>query len=153
MNLKRILAMLPVAIMGATFLLQSGTAAAVETPTSLAGATVVDADKVKSLMDSGVLLVDTRVAGEYAEAHIKGAVSIPYKEKSAKRVDFDSTKDKFKLAKLPSDKNTPFITQCNGPSCWKSYKAAVAAVKAGYQKVYWFREGIPAWKSKGYPVE
>lgn len=134
-------------------LLASGMALAAETPPSLDGATVVDADKVKSLMASGATLLDTRVAGEYAEAHIVGAVSVPYKEKSAKSVDFDASKDKFDLSKLPADKNASIITQCNGPECWKSYKSAVAAVKAGYKHVYWFRNGIPEWKAKGYPVE
>jgi rhodanese-related sulfurtransferase len=29
----------------------------------------------------------------------------------------------------------------------------VAAVKAGYTRVYWFRGGFPEWSAKGYPVE
>lgn len=153
MSIKRQCINLSAAVIAAVLFLDSGVALATETPSSLAGVTIVDADKAKSLMDSGVMLVDTRVAGEYAEAHIKGAVSIPYKEKSAKSADFDANKDHFKLSKLPADKSVPFITQCNGPDCWKSYKAAVVAVKAGHQTVYWFRDGIPAWKAKGYPVE
>lgn len=56
---------------------------AADVPDSLRGATVVDAADAKSLIDSGVLVVDARVANECAESHIKGAISIPYKEKSA----------------------------------------------------------------------
>ncbi len=153
MSLKRMSMMLHGMVFGVVLLAQSGIAAAVDTPASLDGVEIVDTDKAKSLMDSGVMMVDARVAGEYVEAHIKGAVSIPYKEKSAKSADFDPTKDRFDLSKLPSDKNTPFITQCNGASCWKSYKAAVVAAKAGYSKVYWYRDGLPAWKAKGYPIE
>ena len=124
-----------------------------ETPASLKGAELVDAAKAKSLMDSGAKMIDTRVANEYAEAHIKGAISVPYKEKSAKAVDFDAAQDSFDVAKLPADMNVAIITQCNGAECWKSYKGAVAALKAGHKKVYWFRGGIPEWKAKGLPVE
>ena len=69
-------------------ILSIGVAVAVETPASLTGATVVDAPKAKALMDSGAVMVDARVANEYAEAHIKGAKSVPYKEKSAKDVKY-----------------------------------------------------------------
>ena len=124
-----------------------------ETPASLKGAEVVDAAKAKSLMDGGAKMIDTRVANEYAEAHIKGAMSVPYKEKSAKAIDFDVSQDSFDVAKLPSDKNAALIMQCNGVECWKSYKGAVAAIKAGYKKVYWFRGGFPEWKAKGFAVE
>lgn len=131
----------------------AGAAQAVDTPATLAGATVVDAAKAKSLMDGGAKMIDARVAQEYAESHVKGAISVPYKEKSAKSVDFDASQDSFDLSKVPADKNAALITQCNGPECWKSYKAAKALIKAGYKKVYWFRGGLPEWKAKGYPVE
>jgi rhodanese-related sulfurtransferase len=135
------------------FLLAAAVFAAAETPTTLKGATVVDAPKAKSLMESGVPMFDVRVANEYAEAHIKGAKSVPYKEKSAKAVDFDAKEDSFDLAKLPANKTGALLFSCNGPECWKSYKASITAIKAGYSKVYWFRGGLPEWKSKGFPVE
>lgn len=126
---------------------------AANTPESLNGATVVNADKAKELMGGGAKMIDTRVAAEYAEAHIAGAINVPYKEKSAKSADFDAGQDSFDLSKLPGDKNAAVISYCNGAECWKSYKGAIAMIKAGYKKVYWFRDGIPAWKAKGYPVE
>ncbi len=124
-----------------------------ETPTSLAGATVITADKVKAMLDAGVPVIDTRVATEFAEAHIKGAKSVPYKEKSAKAAGFNAAEDAFDLAKLPADKAAPIVFYCNAGECWKSYKASVVAMKAGYSKVHWFRGGMPEWKSKGMPVE
>ena len=124
-----------------------------DTPASLDGATVVTADKAKQLIDGGAVIIDSRVANEFAEAHIKGAHNIPYKEKSAKAVDYDASQDSFDLTKLPADKNAAIVVACNGAECWKSYKAAHAAVKAGYKKVYWFRGGFPEWKAKGYPTE
>jgi rhodanese-related sulfurtransferase len=126
---------------------------AADTPSSLAGATLVSAEQAKKLVDGGVPIVDTRVANEYAEAHVKGAKSVPYKEKSAKDAKFDPKEDSFDLAKLPADKNAPLVFYCNAGECWKSYKASKVAIDAGYKKVNWLRGGFPEWKAKGYPVE
>ena len=130
-----------------------GPAAFADTPDSLSGATVVDASRVKDLISSGVPIFDARVANEYVESHIKGAINVPYKEKSAPSVDFDVKQDHVDLSKLPENKSSPLVIYCNGPECWKSYKESVAAIKAGYKKVYWFRTGMPAWQAKGYSVE
>jgi rhodanese-related sulfurtransferase len=124
-----------------------------ETPDSLAGTKVINAEEAKKLHDAGVPMIDSRVAAEYAEKTIKGAISVPYKEKSEKVATFDATQDHFDLSKLPADKSAPLVVFCNGPECWKSYKASVAAVKAGYSKVYWFRGGFPEWSSKGLPTQ
>jgi rhodanese-related sulfurtransferase len=130
-----------------------GSMAFADTPDSLRGAIPVDAARTKFLAESGVLVIDARVANEYAESHIRGAINVPYKEKSAKSADFDASQDSFDLSKLPASKDTAMVIYCNGPECWKSYKASKAAVKAGYKTVYWFRLGIPEWKAKGYPTE
>jgi rhodanese-related sulfurtransferase len=45
------------------------------------------------------------------------------------------------------------VFYCNGSPCWRGYKGADAAIKAGYKKVSWFRDGLPAWESKGFPTE
>jgi rhodanese-related sulfurtransferase len=124
-----------------------------ETPTSLAGVKLVSADEAKKLQDAGAPLIDTRVAAEYAEKTIKGARSVPYKEKSDKAVGFDASKDDFDLAKLPADKNAPVVFFCNAGECWKSYKASVVAQKAGYSKVNWLRGGLPEWTAKGLPTQ
>ena len=128
-------------------------AAATETPASLAGVKNVSADEVKRMLDAGVPVIDTRVAAEYAEKTIKGAKSVPYKEKSAKDPGFDASQDQFDVSKLPTDKAAPMVLFCNSGECWKSYKASVAAVKAGYTKVNWFRGGFPEWVAKGLPTQ
>jgi rhodanese-related sulfurtransferase len=128
-------------------------AMATETPPTLAGVKVVTAEEAKKLQDAGVLLIDTRVAAEYAEKTAKGAKSVPYKEKSAKEVGFDASKDDFDLAKLPSDKSAPIVFFCNAGECWKSYKASVVAQKAGYTKINWMRGGFPEWAAKGLPTQ
>lgn len=124
-----------------------------ETPAKLDGVTLVTAEQARDLQAKGVPLIDTRVAGEYAEKTVKGAISVPYKEKSAKAVAFDRTADAFDLAKLPADKSKPVVMFCNAGECWKSYKAAVLARDAGYKQVNWFRGGMPEWNAKGLPTQ
>ena len=126
---------------------------AAETPASLPGVKSVGAEEVKKMLDAGVPVIDTRVAAEYAEKTIKGAKSVPYKEKSAKEPGFDASQDQFDLAKLPADKAAPLVFFCNSGECWKSYKASVVAHKAGYTKIHWFRGGFPEWSAKGLPTQ
>lgn len=126
---------------------------AADTPATLVGTTVVKAADVQKLQASGVPVIDTRVAAEYAEKTVKGAISVPYKEKSAKDVKFDASQDSFDLAKLPADKKAPVVFFCNAGSCWKSYKASSAAIKAGYTQVKWFRGGLPEWVAAGLPTQ
>lgn len=128
-------------------------ALASETPASLVGVKVVKADEVKKMLDAGTPVIDTRVAAEYAEKTIKGARSVPYKEKSAKDVRFDASQDQFDLSKLPSDKAAPIVFFCNSGECWKSYKASVTALKSGYTKISWFRGGMPEWSAAGLPTQ
>jgi rhodanese-related sulfurtransferase len=128
-------------------------AMASETPLTLSGVKVVTAEEAKKLQDAGAPLIDTRVAAEYAEKTAKGAKSVPYKEKSAKEVGFDASKDDFDLAKLPADKAAPIVFFCNAGECWKSYKASVVAQKAGYSKISWMRGGFPEWAGKGLPTQ
>ena len=94
-----------------------------------------------------------KVAAEYAEKTIKGAINVPYKEKSAKEAGFDRKQDSFDLARLPADKNAPLVFFCNAGECWKSYKASVVARDAGYRQIHWFRGGFPEWNSRGLPTQ
>jgi hypothetical protein len=55
-------------------------------------------------------MVNARVAHEYVEERIKGAVSIPYKEHSQTHIDFDPERDIFDLAsgRIPEWKDQRF---------------------------------------------
>jgi rhodanese-related sulfurtransferase len=123
------------------------------TPEKLDGVKVISAEQARDMQAKGAPLIDTRVASEYAEKTIKGAVSVPYREKSAKDVGFDRAQDAFDLAKLPADKGAPVVFFCNAGECWKSYKASVLARDAGYKQVHWFRGGMPEWTGKGLPTQ
>ena len=122
------------------------------TPAALPGATRVGAREVEDLLRRGAAFVDVRTEKEYKERRVKGAVLIPYVEKSLKDVSFDAAADTFAgLDKL--DPAKPVVFACNGAECWKSYKASKVAVAKGFKSVYWFRGGLPEWVSQGLPVE
>ncbi len=129
-----------------------------ETPAKVpAGVNVklIGAVEAQALQAKGATMVDTRRANEFAEKSIKGAISIPYDpEKSAKTPDgvFDSSLDKFDMTKL-KDKNAHIVMFCNSGTCFKSYKGAVVAAKAGYTNVYWYRDGLPDWTARKLPTE
>jgi rhodanese-related sulfurtransferase len=123
------------------------------TPDQIDGVKRVSAEEALKLQQSGAVLVDTRVATEFAERTIKGAQHILYRERSAKSTDFDATQDSFDLAKLPADKSAAVVMFCNSGTCWRSYKAAVVTHRAGYKNVYWLRGGMPEWVSKGLPTQ
>jgi rhodanese-related sulfurtransferase len=124
------------------------------TPKQLPGSQVVNAEQVKQMVLEGVTLVDVRIEKEYKQKHIPHAIHAPYAEKSIKDIAFQADQDDFSaLEKLGLDKTTKVIFSCNGPECWKSYKASQFAIRQGYEAVYWFRGGLPEWEASGEPIE
>ena len=125
-----------------------------ETPTALAGAKVISADEGKTLAaGKAALFVDTRNPLNFGKGHVPGAVTASYKEKSEPVEAFDASQDSFTMDKLPADKNAQIVFYSDGPTGWKSYKAAALAVKAGYKNVMYMRGGFSEWEAKSLPVE
>jgi rhodanese-related sulfurtransferase len=124
------------------------------TPTSVAGGKVIGLDEAKALAGSkGAVFIDTRSTLNFGRGHIPGAVTASYREESDKTPAFDGSKDKFEFGKLPQDKAAKIVFYSDGPTGWKSYKAAVLAIKQGYTGVHYFRGGFDEWSSKGLTVE
>ena len=124
------------------FVMVSAASAKPPSPTTVAGATTIDAAKAKALFDKEVAFIDVRSNKDWNAGRIPGAVHI-----ELKKVYSEATLGK------EVKKDQEVVIYCNGPSCHRSSKAAAKAVKWGYKKVYYFRTGYPAWKGAGYPVE
>lgn len=138
-------------------MLMAVTATAVEkppTPTELKGGKVISTDEAKALLDKKeAKFFDFRSPVNYGKGRLRGAVNLPYKEKSEYKADFDASVDKLDMSALPKDKNAKMVFHSDGPTGWKSYKAAVLAIKAGYKNIMWYRSGTAEWEAKGYPLE
>jgi rhodanese-related sulfurtransferase len=121
------------------------------TPAELSGVQRISAREAYELSEKGAKLVDVRTDKEYAARHARGAVNLPYVEKSLKEIDYDAKKDQFAgLGTL--NKGDAVVFFCNGAECWKSFKASKAARDAGYARVYWLRGGMPEWVAQGLPT-
>jgi len=111
-------------------------------PETVNGATTVDAAKAKSLFDKGVIFLDVRKDKDWAAGRVPDAIHIELK----KKLNADSMSKQIK-------KDQQVVIYCNGSKCMRSSKASAKAVGWGFTKVFYFRDGFPAWKAAGYPVE
>jgi rhodanese-related sulfurtransferase len=142
------------AVLGASFSSSIWAAIAEPTPLVLEGGRVISAAEARAIMAEGTASVfDTRYPINYGRGHLPSAISLPYKGRSANRVGFNAAVDHIDLSKLPAWKDATVVFYSHGITGWKSYKAAVLAIRAGYRNVLWMRGGIAEWKAKGYPVE
>ena len=104
---------------------------------------LISTEELKELIDSSgdeLTIVDARGPSEYQEVHIRNAINVPAN-------DFEQNIDL-----LPADKTKQIIFYCNGVKCGKSKKAAEKALKAGYENVVVYGEGMPVWEEKGMPI-
>lgn len=121
------------------------------TPEDVAGVRKVTAKEVTELAKAGVQVVDVRTAAEYDAKHIPAAKLVTYEEYSARIIGADLANDGFDVTKLAGTKKV--VLYCNGPECWKSFKAAKRAnASRQFEAVYWFRGGMPEWEKAGLPV-
>lgn len=118
------------------------TSASEVSPMNVSGATTVDAAGAKNLFDNEALFVDTRKDKDWDAGRIPGAEHLNIKTNlSAESLSAVAAKDE------------KIVMYCNGEKCMRSSKAAAMAVEWGFTNVYYFRDGFPAWKDAGYPVE
>jgi rhodanese-related sulfurtransferase len=126
-------------------------------PLSVPGVLLVSAKEVSELPPAAKL-VDVRPLHDHFSARIPNSLHIAYRERSVRTQAFDPSVDDVpafltRLHKLIPDRKSYVVLYCNGLQCWKSYKAATAAVKDGYQHIGWFRGGIAEWEMKGLPIQ
>ena len=111
-------------------------------PVTVNGATTVDTAKARELFDQEAAFVDVRSNSDWDAGRIPGAIHIELKKLY--------NKDSLGAEVKPDE---ALVIYCNGPSCPRSAQASEMAVSWGYSKVYYYRDGYPAWKSAGNPVE
>lgn len=81
-------------------------------------------------------------------------MSVPYIEESEKKPTYSDQKDKWEIEKIPATAASKVLLYCNGPECWKSFKASKWALKKHFVgHILWLREGMLGWSQKGFATE
>ncbi|MXY98713.1 MAG: rhodanese-like domain-containing protein [Gemmatimonadetes bacterium] len=86
-----------------------------------------------------VVVVDARSEEAYAERHIPGAVNIPHRTMDAETTGH-------------LDKNTLYVTYCDGIGCNASTKGALNMARLGFN-VKELMGGLDWWMRDGYETE
>ena len=134
--------MLPILAAGAVVMGIGMPAHADVSPMTVEGATTIDTAKARELFDQEVAFVDVRKDSDWDAGRVPGAIHIELKKVySADSLGAEVTKAE------------PLVLYCNGASCMRSSEASAKAVEWGWSNVYYYRDGFPAWKAAGNPVE
>lgn len=111
-------------------------------PTEVKGAITIDAKTAKDMFEQEVPFIDVRKDKDWDAGRIPGATHLElkmvYNEDSLSAV---------------VNKSEPVVIYCNGPKCLRSSQASAKAIEWGFEKIYYFRGGIPEWKKASYPIE
>jgi 3-mercaptopyruvate sulfurtransferase SseA len=110
------------------------------------GAKNIDATTAKSLHDRGIPFVD--IGGDYRKGHIPGAYNLQwyFAEPGFNEIVLLQVADKSKTLVIYS----PMLISEH--YIYPAYASAMA-VSWGFEKVYYFADGLPGWKAAGFPVE
>lgn len=130
------------------------------TPTTLAGAKVIDAGELAKLAASeNPLLLDFGPADRkppsmapdapWMPAHrsIPGAIWMPGAGLGSADPAFARAFAVRVAALAGGDLSRPVVTFCH-PECWGSWNAGKRLVALGYRRVYWFPEGVEGWQAE-----
>jgi len=103
---------------------------------------LITSEELKILIDSkatqDIVIVDTQPSEYFAEAHIPGAVSLPYTNRIKPPVN------------LPRTKTLVLYCPCQNEE--ESTEMAIQLERLGYSKLQLLRGGIPRWRELKYPT-
>lgn len=105
---------------------------------------VIDLEQARVLFEqNAVQFVDARPPSQYAEGHVRGALSLPLQE-----VDryFVETADRLESQKT-------IVTYCDGESCDLSHELALFLKEMGFENVRVLVNGWTVWQEAGLPTD
>ncbi|MBW2557343.1 MAG: rhodanese-like domain-containing protein [Deltaproteobacteria bacterium] len=89
------------------------------------------------------VFIDARDEQEYADGHIRGALSLAWDDASERFPEI--------AGDIPS--GTMIITYCDGEGCHMSYDLAVFLRDKGFENVWELANGWTVWQDANLPVE
>ena len=103
---------------------------------------LITGEELKKLIDSkatqDIVIVDTQPVEYFHEAHIPGAVSLPYTDRIRTPVN------------LPRTKTLVLYCPCQNEE--ESTEMAIQLEKLGYSKLKLLQGGLPRWRELKYPT-
>ena len=114
---------------------------AYEAPMSILGSTYVDSKAAFELFNKGVKFLDVRPHSSIVRGKIKSAFEM-----------YVGNMNPQMLAMIIK-KNEPVVVYCNGQQCSLTPEAIVKMKSWGYTKLYYYRDGYPAWNYYKLPTE
>jgi sulfur-oxidizing protein SoxY len=133
------------------------------TPNTLSGAIVIRTSDVATLLKTDrTVVVDVSNSSPRPEKLAPQAVWMPPPHAvipgslwlaGVGGGTLDAATDGFYRRRLSeataNDLSRPLVVYCH-ERCWLSWNAAKRAIRYGYQRVYWFPDGIEGWKAAGF---
>jgi rhodanese-related sulfurtransferase len=105
----------------------------------------ISSEVASRLHSAGALFIDARRSSVYEQGHIANAINIPVWEHDADgRVSALQAKG--------SKPDAVIVVYCSGGTCEDSAMLALKLAQAGFYNIYLYKDGFPAWQSKGWPV-
>ena len=131
-------------------------------PATIAGGRVIHTAELKLLAAGGaIFLVDVSPSPHKPEGlapnavwmppphhDIPGSVWLPDVGRGAIEPAYDAWYRARLEGMTANDKTALIVVYCH-PNCWASWNAAKRAILYGYQRVYWYPDGIEGWQDAG----
>ena len=134
------------------------------TPTTLSGATVVDAIKTRQLLDQGnVAFIDVLPSPRRPEKMDENDIWLPKKRMNIPGsiwladIGFGVISEeleiyfKSNMEQLLEQGYQQFLFYCNS-DCWMSWNAAKRALDYGFSHIFWFPGGVDEWAEQGFDL-
>lgn len=101
----------------------------------------ISVEEVKDALDqeANLIVLDVRTKGEYEKGNIQNSINVPVDEI-----------EKDILSKIPT-KDVKIFVYCLSGS--RSVAAVEQMIKLGYKNVFGVKNGLLAWRAKGYPLK
>ena len=112
-------------------------------PEHINGALTVNTATARLLFAKGYIFIDVRKLEDFNKEHIPRAKNLA--------VNSENFTPENLIAIVNKDQAVIFY--CNGIHCLGSSKASRKAAEWGWQKILYYREGLPMWKEAGFAVE
>ena len=132
------------------------------TPASVDGAQTIDTAALQRLLAGSAkpVLIDVyrstwlndRFVGEEPHENIPGSLWLANVGEGQAEPRWQNYLAHYLAKASGGDHGRPLVIYCKS-DCWLSWNASKRAAALGYTRLYWYRDGIDAWRQAGLPVQ